>query len=280
MNILFVTQRVPAPPDRGDKIRAHHFARRLASRHQVHVACLLDGPSETVHIDDVRRWAASVTWRFRRPEESAIRGAAAALTGKPMTVGFFRSGGLAKEIETLMRRDRFDVVVAYCSSMANYVNGFVGAKVVDLVDVDSEKWKQYAERSSIPKRALYGLEHRLLRNYERRLVREFDRCILVSEAERQVLSRFADSQTVEVVANGVETEWWKRAVPRPRDPVLVFTGVLDYHANVDGIEYFARGGRCPSRALERRRGGRAVANRAGNPEQGAGGNGGRDTSCQ
>ncbi|NNE42696.1 MAG: hypothetical protein HKN12_00680, partial [Gemmatimonadetes bacterium] len=78
MNILFLAQRVPEPPNKGDKIRSHHMARRLAERHTVHVACLADDAGEAEHAEAARRWAASVTWRVRKGAESAVRGAAAA----------------------------------------------------------------------------------------------------------------------------------------------------------------------------------------------------------
>jgi sugar transferase (PEP-CTERM/EpsH1 system associated) len=112
--------------------------------------------------------------------------------------------------------------------------------VLDLVDVDSEKWREYARRAGLPARAVYALEHRLLRRWERRLVGEFDRSVLISGEEREVLARFADVQRVAVVSNGVDARWLARPSPRPRDATLVFTGALDYFANVEGIVRFAR----------------------------------------
>jgi len=240
MNILFLSQRVPEPPNKGDKIRSHHLARRLAERHAVHVACLVDDPGEVVHAEAARRWAASVTWRVRRPAESVLRGAASALGGNPLTAGYFRSGALAGDVARLRAETRFDVLVAYCSGMARYAAGASEAKVLDLVDVDSEKWREYARRAAFPKGAVYALEHRLLQGYERRLVREFDRSILISEEERDTLGRFADVTKVAVVANGVDAEWLARKTPRTPGATLVFVGALDYFANEDGVTHFCR----------------------------------------
>ena len=38
MHILYVAQRVPYPPNRGDKLAAYHAIRYLAERHRVTVA--------------------------------------------------------------------------------------------------------------------------------------------------------------------------------------------------------------------------------------------------
>ena len=240
MNILFLSQRIPEPPNKGDKIRSHHLLKRIASRHSVHVACLLDEAGERPHVERAREWAASVTWRVRRPVESAWRGATAPLAGRPITVGYFRSGGLAQDVRGLLARESIDVVVVYCSSMAGYVGSWDGPKVLDFVDVDSEKWGQYARESGIPRRAIYALEQRLLRSYEKRLVKEFDRSILISEAERSVFATFADAERVEVVTNGVDVQSFARRGPRATEPRLVFVGALDYFANEDGVIRFAR----------------------------------------
>jgi sugar transferase (PEP-CTERM/EpsH1 system associated) len=244
VNVLFLSQRIPEPPNKGDKIRSHHFMRRLATRHRVHLASLLDDESERVHVEPARAWAESVTVRVRSPSESAWRGAWSPVTGRPISLGYFHSEALASDVTSLLERERFDVVVAYCSSMAPYAARFAGPKVVDFVDADSEKWAEYARRSRFPKSAVYALENRLLRTYEGKLVRDFDRGIIISAEERDVLAAFADVSRVDVVSNGVDTQWWDRGESSPprasTPPVLVFVGALDYFANADGIESFAR----------------------------------------
>ncbi|MFN5782082.1 MAG: glycosyl transferase family 1, partial [Novosphingobium sp.] len=40
--ILFLSHRMPFPPDRGDKIRSHHILKRLAGLAPVHVATFAD----------------------------------------------------------------------------------------------------------------------------------------------------------------------------------------------------------------------------------------------
>ena len=43
MRILYLAQRVPYPPDRGDKILTHNQIRHLARNHDLAVACLAEG---------------------------------------------------------------------------------------------------------------------------------------------------------------------------------------------------------------------------------------------
>ncbi len=239
MNILFLSPRPPDPPNKGDKIRSHHIARRLAGRHRVHLGFLLDDPEDVTDAEAASSWAASARWRHRPKLARALAGAASALRGRPITTGFFRSPDLARDIHELFHREKIDVAIAYCSSMAPYLERSSGARVLDLVDVDSEKWKQYAERSRFPRRAVYAFEHLLLRRYESRIVPAFDRVTVISSPERDALARFADVSNVQVVANGVDAAAWKRTGPASSGTDLVFVGALDYFANVDGVEHFA-----------------------------------------
>lgn len=240
MNILFLTQRVPEPPNKGDKIRSHHLARRLARRHAVHLRFLLDSPEEEEAALAAKAWAASARWRVRGRLESAARSAWSAMRARPMTCGYFRSGALANDIAGLLSREKFDVAVSYCSSMAAYLEKFSGPKILDLVDVDSEKWKQYAGHAGFPKSVVYDCEHRLLRRYEKRLLSEFHRVIVISRAEREQLARFADVSNVTVISNGVDADAWRGPSLREDARDLVFVGALDYFANADGITHFVR----------------------------------------
>lgn len=214
--------------------------RRLAARHTVHLGCLLDEPADAAHADSARQWAASVLAPPRAAFESAWRGATGAVVGRPLSVGWFGSGRLAGDVRNLLERESIDVAVSYCSSMAGYLRNFHGPRVLDFVDVDSLKWRQYARRSGFPKSAVYSLEGKLLESWERRLAVEFDRSVIISERERESLAAFADVTRVDVVSNGVDVDYWAAGPPRAPRRELVFVGALDYFANEDGIVDFVQ----------------------------------------
>ncbi len=241
MNILFVAPRVPEPPNKGDKIRSHHLMKRIAASHAVHVACLADDPEDLEHARAVGRWAASVDCRPRRSLESAWRGAFGTLLGRPLSDGWFRSGALRRDVRGRSAEPVFDVAVAYCSSMAGYLDGFDGARVIDFVDVDSEKWRKYADRSGALKKLVYSMEAKLVRSLEQKLTIEYERGVIISARERDLLGTFADTRRVEVVTNGVDVDYWGSLTRVPSaSPEIVFVGAMDYFANEDGVVDFVQ----------------------------------------
>jgi sugar transferase (PEP-CTERM/EpsH1 system associated) len=109
--------------------------------------------------------------------------------------------------------------------------------VIDLVDVDSQKWLDYAAVSRSPRSWLYSLEGRRLRRLEQELPAKARAVTLVSEAEANLFRQFAGTGRILVVTNGVDLEYFQPA-EEAKESGCVFVGALDYLPNVDGIKWF------------------------------------------
>ena len=94
MRIFFICQRVPFPPDRGDKITTFNEIRHLSTKHEVHVFCLADGSRDLDNIPDARRFAQSVTAVPVGGWTSKLRALKAMLTGNPLSVAAFSQARL------------------------------------------------------------------------------------------------------------------------------------------------------------------------------------------
>lgn len=240
MRILYICHRVPYPPDKGEKIRAFHEIRALARRHRVHLLTLSDGPvpdltplkalCERVEVFPVNRSMAY------------LRSLLGLLRPRPLTLAFFASRELADRVRELARRERYDAVVGYSSSVGPFLDLMPGVpRVLDMVDVDSAKWEQYARFAPLPLRLVYALEARRLRAYEAELAARVDRVVLATAREARLLQSCVPQARVSAVANGVDLDFFRPLdLPKARRPTLVFTGQMDYFANVDGVVRFAR----------------------------------------
>ena len=103
--------------------------------------------------------------------------------------------------------------------MAPYVSELPGARVVlDMVDVDFEKWRQYAETSNGPARVIYRREGRTLLALERRAAASADAVLLVSRAEAELFAEpCARSRRAHpCVGNGVDVAVFRPVAPRSR----------------------------------------------------------------
>ena len=244
-DLLFIAHRIPYPPDKGEKIRAWNILRHLAERYRVHLATFIDSPEDMASVEPLKRICASVVWRPLSPQRAKLRSLAGLLTGAPLTQYYFGDRRLRAAVERLAAAHDPDLVYVYCSAMAPYISKLHGARVVlDMVDVDSEKWRQYAETSSGPTRVIYRREGRTLLAFERRAAASADAVLLVSRAEAELFAALAPESAARIhyVSNGVDVAYFDPsstfANPLDARPGIVFTGVMNYRPNVEAMVWF------------------------------------------
>jgi len=243
MKILFLAHRIPYPPDKGEKIRAFHELKFLGVRHTVDLYCFADSEEEARQQTGLRDYCRRIYVESRSRLKMVEGAARSFLRREPLSCGFFSSRKFQSEVHRALATEAYDVILVYCSSMAQYVPWPLATPVVmDFVDIDSAKWSQYAKRSRPPLSWVYEREARTLAAYEEKWARVSSSTIVTTRREAALLCG-AGIPPVQVVSNGVE-------IPTPRDrvfleanralkPFALFVGTMDYLPNIDAVEYFA-----------------------------------------
>ena len=245
--LLFLCHRIPYPPNKGDKIRSYNMLRYLASRYAVHLGAFVDDPDDWQHVATLREICASVELVPLSPKRALVRSATGLLTGEPLGLPYYRDGRLQRWCDERVRSSQLAGVFVFSSTMAQYALNYRQVpRVLDLCDVDSDKWRQYAQRRSWPMSWVYRREGALLESCEREYARQFDASLLVSEAEATLFRKIAPESAARILPlrNGVDTVFFDPALPQQSpfaadQQAMVFTGAMDYWANVDAVEWFA-----------------------------------------
>ena len=239
-DILFLAHRVPFPPNRGDKIRAHHLLKKLAQLGSVHVGCFAETDEDRAGEPDVAQVAAS--YRIvDRTKPLIWAGVEAVLASKPVSLTAFHSPRFANWVRETIANHNVETIVIFSGQMGQYVpDDFFGRLLVDLCDVDSAKFENYAEAGE--KVWLNRREGRLLAREEERLGRRADTTILISEAEAALFRgrlQFPSLVNVHAIGNGIDAAFFDPANVEPHSeltgstgPHFVFTGQMDYRPNV------------------------------------------------
>ncbi len=235
--VLYVTHRVPFPPDKGDRIRNYHVLRQLAKRSRVWLLALADEP-----VPDATR--AELAKLCERVEYVPIGGwkrklcmVTAAASGQSLTTGAHWSHLARGVVVGWANTADFDAAVASSGGVAHFARAG-NRRVVDLVDVDSQKWLDFADANRGPKRWLYKFEARRTRAEERDLAEWADAVTIVSRHEADVFDGFTRPGAATVATNGVDLDYW-HPIDTPEQPALAFVGALDYLPNVDAAVWFA-----------------------------------------
>jgi sugar transferase (PEP-CTERM/EpsH1 system associated) len=247
-DLLFLTQRLPYPPMKGEKIRQLQILKCLTQWYDVHLGCLIDDPSDAEHIDTIRAMCRDIHVARLNPNVAKLTCLRGLLTGEALSVTFFRDRGLTRWVREVVETVRPAVIFISSGNMAPYVIDLPKreTRICDLVDVDSEKWRAYADTTTGPMRLVYRREWRKVAMLERRIADAFDASSFVSEAEASLFARLMPGRATQIrgVSNGVDHRYFDpaRAYAPVYDtnlPTYVFTGTMDYPPNIDAVVWFA-----------------------------------------
>jgi polysaccharide biosynthesis protein PslH len=243
VRVLYLCHRIPCPPNKGDKIRAFHQVKAIGARHEVDLFTLADDPADLAHQSMLRAHCRRLTVARLDRRLAQLRTLPFLFTRKPLTLPYFYSEELKREVRNALRQRSYDRVFVYCSAMAQYVEGLDGVPVVtDFVDVDSDKWQQYSTFTRWPFSAVYRREGRALREYERR-VGESSSCVLVTtEREARLARQLSERMRVHVIPNGIDCEYFKpsQTASPSAAPTIGFVGDMSYFPNQEAVTNFVR----------------------------------------
>lgn len=241
-NVLYLTHRVPYPPNRGDRIRTYNIIRFLGQRCNLHVVTFAEEEPAADTLEELSKHCESVSV-IPIGRTRWVSAAVSFATGGTVTEGLFRSEPFMAAVTGLAAGVHFDAVLASSSGVARYLdnNALNGARRwVDLIDVDSRKWLDYATTSNPLVAQVYKREGVRLREIEKRLASGCERLTVVTDAEVEEFRSFSQAGQVSAVTNGVDLDFFERPDTHDEQQKCVFVGVLNYKPNVDGVIWFCQ----------------------------------------
>ncbi|OYV00612.1 MAG: sugar transferase [Burkholderiales bacterium PBB5] len=246
--LLYLVHRMPYPPNKGDKVRSYHLLRHLAQRHQVFVGTFVDDPDDLAHVPALRAMCADLCAVPLQPRLAKLASLSGLLTGEALTLRYYADARLRAWVAHTVATQGIDAVLVFSSSMAPYALAHPQLPtLLDLVDVDSAKWTDYAPNHAWPLSWLYRREGQRLLAYERQAVAQSRAAFLVTDNEVALFNRLAPESQGRVTAlcNGVDAEFFAPdpGLPNPfaaGELALVFTGAMDYWPNIDAVTWFVQ----------------------------------------
>lgn len=244
--ILFLAHRVPWPPDRGDKIRSFHILKKLQSMAPVHVGAFADNARDVECAEAERTGLASLNVELR-DKPQWFSGFEALASGKPVSLTSFGSKSMQAWVDQRLASGTISHIFVFSGQMAQYLPAdFDGHFIMDFVDVDSAKFESYAHDADALMRWVYQREGKKLAEYEAEIARRADASLFVSEAEAKLFRERSGVENATSLGNGIDTLFYdpaakfKKLHPAFPDPLIVFTGQMDYRPNIEAVSDFAQ----------------------------------------
>ena len=245
--LLLLVHRIPYPPNKGDKIHSFHLLTHLSKHYRVYFGTFVDDEDDWQHVPRMQALCTESYFARLSPIKARLRSIGALLGKRPLSLDFYNDRGLTSWVGDIMRRHKIDRVLSISAVMAQYAQPYPQARrLVDFGDVDSQKWREYAEKKSWPMSWVYAYEARELLRYERAVTQQFDATLFVSQPEVELFQRLApeSAHKIGLFSNGVDTAYFspEHDFPNPYtkgEAAIVFTGAMNYWPNVDAVQWFA-----------------------------------------
>lgn len=248
LKISVVAQRVPYPPNKGEKLRTFHQIERLVHLgYAVDVLTLAESEADESYAKALEDELNISVTTFKLP--SKLKRYLWSLSkGLPLSVGAFYSESLYRTIVLKMTGEA-DVLLFSASSLGYYALKGVNTSsckahlLMDFMDVDSDKWAQYASSSPFPMSWVYTRESEKVRELEAQINHLFLQTFLIAQEEVALFHRkVSNKKVVKVLGNGMD---FSRFYPGAQNeaslpPNFLFTGVMDYKPNVDAVCWFVK----------------------------------------
>lgn len=246
-NLLFLVHRLPYPPNKGDKVRSFHLMKYLAQRHRLYLGTFIDDPADEACRGTVAEYCADSHIARLSPRQAKIKSLCGLFSGEALSLPYYHDAGLHQWVEHTIETRSIDHVVVFSSVMAAYVPDMKRLPtLIDFVDMDSAKWRQYATTHRWPFSWLYRREGEKLLAFERSVARQSQRSFFVTDAETEMFRQAAPecADKVEAMCNGVDAGFFTpeqcgKSPYLPDEIPVVFTGAMDYWPNIDAAVWFA-----------------------------------------
>jgi len=248
--LLFLSHRIPYPPNKGDKIRSYHLLKYLCQHYQVYLGTFVDDPEDWQYQSLVADMCTDSCFIELDPRAAKLKSTLGFITGEALSLPYYKDRELEHWIKRVTAEHDIEKLVVYSSAMAQYVMSTsfdFKNMVIDFVDIDSDKWQQYSTRKQWPLNWVYKREAKKLLDFEQKVANKFDSSLFVSSAEAEMFKQFCpqSEQKISFYNNGVDTEYFSPNIDthipyQSTEQVLVFTGAMDYWPNIDAVTWFAK----------------------------------------
>lgn len=247
--LLLLTHRIPFPPNKGDKITNFEFLRFFSKRYDVHLGTFIDDPRDAVHVDKVREYCRSAHFQPLHPVVSRLFSTRSFLTGEALTLSYYPRRALRDWCERTVSANGVRRVFVSSTPMYQFVPRAASdaVKIVHYHDLDSDKWRQYAQTKPWPLSSVYRREWRRLFEYERKIALDAKAGLFVTPSEAELFRKLApeSARKIHWPGHGLDHDYYSPtgAAQDPysgEGPAVLFVGVLDYWPNEDAAIWYAR----------------------------------------
>jgi sugar transferase (PEP-CTERM/EpsH1 system associated) len=241
MKLLFIANRFPYPPFRGDKLKIFNLAKQLSKSHTLHLITFVENQSDYQYVEHLKPYFEKIELIDLPKWKSVINVFFGLLGRNPLQVQYFKSSEFKTKLDIILNENTYDAIHVQHLRMAQFALHLNHPnRILDLPDAFSLYWER---RKSIKRnfitRLLDNIESKKVLNYEKEILQNFNKCLVCSQEDLNYLRKKHQLDNLFLLPNGVDVAQFKfKNHDYTHTHTLLFTGNMDYAPNVDAVIYF------------------------------------------
>jgi sugar transferase (PEP-CTERM/EpsH1 system associated) len=242
LNILFLANRFPYPPFRGDKLKIYNLTKRLAAKHNLYLVTFYESRDELNYLKDIQPFFNEIELVYLPKWKSILNGIPALFSPTPLQVAYFKSSKMKRMVKLSLDRYNIDVVHTQHLRMSQYTKHLNMPKILDLPDAFSLYFKRRNETDRpLINRLIDSIEIGRLTKAEK-IITAYDKTLVCSIEDKKYLEKLHKTENIDILLNGVDLATFdvEEGHDYSHNHTLLFTGNMDYAPNVDAVQYFVK----------------------------------------
>jgi len=245
LKVLVLDEEIPLPTNTGKKTRSYNLLSRLSQAHEIYYLCFVDSPKQLAAAQKFERFSVKVVPSYKpKKPKSGVRFLSKVFLNLfsplPFIVSQYYDSSFASKIGAVLREREFDIIHCEISPLAIYLDHINKLpSVIGCHNVEAEIWYRYYDVERNPLKKLYCyLEFKKVLRFEKHYLTKGRYCVAVTERDKNYLRKNYHIEKVEVVPNGVDTDFFSPKKVSVDQSSIVFTGSMDWRPNQDAVRYF------------------------------------------
>lgn len=240
MKILFLANRIPYPPYRGDKLKIYNLAKRLYPQHELHLLTFTESEEDKHYVkplEEIFTKVATVHLPRWKGALNCLKGIGSSI---PFQVLYFQSAAMKAKLAALLQEHTYDAIHVQHLRMSTYLQHQPQyRRILDLPDAFSLYWKRRQQiEKNFWKNAFEKIEQRRLETFEA-VIKDYPMTLVCSQEDLTYLEQLHSATNLRLLPNGVDTTTFRyNHHDYSHQHTLLFTGNMDYAPNVDAVTYF------------------------------------------
>ncbi|MDQ3021724.1 MAG: glycosyltransferase [Bacteroidota bacterium] len=242
MNILFVANRFPYPPYRGDKLKIFNLAKQLSKRHNLFLITFIQDKNDYKYINELKNYFDEIRVVYLPKYKSILNCLFNFFSSSPLQIKYFQTGEFQEMLNRFINENNIDVIHTQHLRMSQYTYNLPGIKrILDLPDAYSLYWERRSKlKCHFLKKIFDRFEYKKVLKYEE-IIKHFDMTLVCSEEDKTILKKKHESNKIRILPNGVDlSTFHSHTHDYGIDNKIIFTGNMDYYPNVDAAVYFVK----------------------------------------